>query len=1321
MTQIQEINWNNFKTKFNGTEQLAFQNLCYELFCDEFSQDNGIFSYKNQTGIETDPITIKNEVIGFQAKFLETKISDNKKKLKKSIEDAKRKNPNLNKILFYINQKFSESSKKDEKEPKYKIEIEEYAKSKGVKIVWKVQSQIDKQLTKPENQTLAQYYFRLGKTVRDFICELKQHTQAILGPIHSKIEFNGNEIKIDRSIVRKNLISTLKNSSFVILSGESGVGKTAIIKDFYSDIAENTPFFIFKATEFNIPNINDLFQKHGNFSLLDFVNEFKGENTKYIVIDSAEKLSDIENRDIFQEFLSVLLKNEWKVIFTTRYNYLDDLKFQFVEIYHLNFQPLNIENIEFKELKRFSEEYNFILPKDERFLELLQNPFYLNEYLQNYKEIGKETVDLSTFESLLWNKKILNSSYQQNNIHIKRENCFLEIAKKRADSGHFFITVNNYNDEILRNLENDEIIKLDLNAGGYFITHDIYEEWALKKIIERSFNKSVDYKKFYELIGSSLPIRRAFRNWLSEKLLNNQVEVKSLIEESIVNVEIESYWKDEILISILLSDYSEIFFQLFEAELLKDNQKLLLKIVFLLLIACKEIDESFLELLGIDKKDKFISKTIYTIPKGNGWDCTIDFIHEHKGEIGFQNMNIILSLLDDWNNKNKEGETTKKAGQIGLHHYEEIYKNGGFGYSSHDDRKEKIIRVILNSSHEIKDELNSIFNDIIFKKETSHRDKYYEIVKTILSSATNSFEVVKNLPEQVIKLANLFWFQIPNQTDWHSRIGVEEDFCIVDNSDFNYSPASAFQTPIFQLLHLIPNTTIDFILQFTNKTVECYAKSELKNELQEVDIFVDETKIIKQYISNRLWNMYRGTQVSTYLLESIHMALEKWLLEYAKTASQKNLENLCKYLIENSKSTSITAIVTNIVLAYPQKLFNIAKILFQTKEFFIHDTRRMMFDSGHKKQLLFLKNNFPTNYKNEIYENERIKACDDEHRKLSLEHIAFNYQFLKSKDNNDFEKQREALWKIFDNYYNKLPPESEQSENDKTWRLYLARMDIRKMTMTTKPEKDEKRLIITFNSKIDSQLKKFSKNSLKKGSDAVKYFPLKMWSECRFTREESKYKQYEKYEKNPQLVISESKEIIEDLKNGDKVDFSLLPRSIPAYTCSVLIRDFFKKLNKKEKEFCKEIIIEFASLPLQVTQYSFQISDGTEPTIVSLPQIIQYFPEDRNKIKSLLFLILLNPRIEILTFAVRAVLHTLWEINFDDAQSIFLGYLFLKPKYDDLRDEIRKKNYKYNTYELSEEEVVKIFIKRYEKELEKVILDKITYKDISNLEELNLE
>ena len=143
-----------------------------------------------------------------------------------------------------------------------------------------------------------------------------------------------------------------------------------------------------------------------------------------------------------------------------------------------------------------------------------------------------------------------------------------------------------------------------------------------------------------------------------------------------------------------------------------------------------------------------------------------------------------------------------------------------------------------------------------------------------------------------MKLANHFWFDSPQETDWPSdySLRLEQHFGLKEGH-FEYYPASAFQTPVFQLLKTAPKETIDFILSFTNRSVEYFAKSEFaRNEVNEVEVFLDDTETsIKQYICHRIWNIYRGTQVAPHLLESMHMALERWLLIYAKSATPERL------------------------------------------------------------------------------------------------------------------------------------------------------------------------------------------------------------------------------------------------------------------------------------------------------------------------------------------------------------------------------------------------------------------------------------------------
>lgn len=1318
--------WNVFKAKFSENPQHNFEWLCYLLFCKEFDKTYGIFRYVNQSGMETNPIKFGNEYICWEAKFYEDKLSSHKNEFIKKLKTAKKRNPEVSKLYFYTPLDWAENSQSDKRKTKRKTkaqyeieqsardentensqtakrktqaqeEIEKSARDVNIEIVWRGASFFETPFVSIQNEIIAKHFFSLDKNVYDSIKAQQIHSDNILSEIQTHITFRDQLIEIDRS----NELERLKNNSekVLILSGPGGVGKTSIIKNLYENLKGKIPFYIFKATEFEIRNIQGLF---GDVSLQEFIEGHIDYKDKIIVIDSAEKLLDLKNTDSFKEFLTILFQKDWKIIFTTRDNYLEDLNYQFFEIYTIIPSNINIQSLELNELETISNQYGFSLPKDEKLLNLIKNPFYLSEYLKFYKE--DEQLNYVNFRKTLWNKTITKSKPS-------REQCFLKTAFERANKGQFFVTPN-CDPRILDNeLKNDGILGYE-SPYGYFITHDIYEEWALEKIVEVEFVNRTSNQELFENIGHSLPIRRSFRNWVSEQLLLEDTSIEEFIEEIIENEEIESFWKDEILVSILLSDYSDFFFENFKDKLLRNNQELLRKSTFLLRIACKEVDEELIKQLEVKNLDLFSLKYVLTKPKGHGWKSLIKFVFDNLNKIGIENICFVLPVIYDWNSKFKEGTTTRLSSLIALYYYQWVIKKDV--YLSNDDT-DRLLKIILFGSFEVKNELIEIFDEIIKNQWKHRKDPYYDLSKIILTTL-EGIRVCKVLPKKVLQIANLFWLYNPAQEDFYnySDINVDKYFGI-ENNNSDYFPASSYQTPIYWLLQVSMKETIDFILDFTNKTIECYAKSNLDGNVEKVEVFIKKGNSLEQYISDRLWNMYRGTQVVPHVLESVHAALEKSLLEIGKDIDSATLENMLFYLIKNSISASISASVTSIVLAYPEKTFNVAIILFKTKEFFLYDASRLCFDQGHKNSLLNLRNSFGVDPKNKIYEDERLEACDAKHRKMALERLFLNYQLFRGKETSvkEAERRKTILWQILDDYYKELPNESEEAESDKTWRLFLARMDSRKMSPTA--EVTDNGILISLNPEIEPTLKEYSEKSLDQIIEPMKYSSLKLWAHYKM-KNDCEYKKYEEYENNPKLALKEAKKIYED------ENFSLLNYSIPVEVCSVLVRDYFEKLSKKERTFCKDIILKIASLPL-MKGYQYQVADGTQSAISVLPILLKEFPEERESIKTILLLTLFNDHSINMrgtcfnVFSIMSI-QKLWENNFDDAQSILFGYLILKPRYNAIKEKLIRNNYK-DLSQRRENAVIEKFLED-ETNLQKVINNEFSFEDFKDIKELDL-
>lgn len=1315
-----ELNWNLFKAKFNGKETSIFENLAYQIFCTEHNNSTGIFRFKNQAGIETEPIQTDEGFIGFQAKYYDTKIADNKVDIINSIKRAKRENPDIIKIFFYLNQEFSESSTKKKKDPAYKTEIENEAEKINLKIEWRVPSHFERQLALSENQYLAEFFFGHGKNVIDFIEGLKKHTENLFFSIQTDIVFNEQIIKIDRQEIISDLNEVLYQPKSIIVSGDGGCGKTAVIKEFYEKLEGLTPLYVFKAVEFNLQEIKSLFNNYGDYSLQDFIKVHEKEQQKMVVVDSAEKISDLEYQEAFKEFISELLKNSWTIIFTTRLSYLDDLRFQFLSIYRLPFEQINIEKLTEKEIEDISKRYEFELPENTRMRNIIRNPFYLDEYLRSYNSYANPVL-YTQFKETIWSRKIQNSTFKKNNAHISRENCFLNVAKLRSEHGTFYVSPTECSDTILSLLLNDDIIGYDKNSGGYFITHDIYEEWGLNILIERAYKRAESYYAFLNEIGTSLAIRRAFRQWLSDKLMDNIQDVKLFIEEAFESDNIAAYWKDEILISVLLSDYSEKFFVQFREKILENDLSILKKIIFLLRIACKEVDNELSKFL--DTAQNIDLNYVFTKPKGKGWNSTIYLIYEQQNSLPVLFLAHIIPLLSDWCSDNKKGNTTREAGLLALKFYMDIQTNEEYRY--HSEFTEPLIKIIIQSANEIKTELANLFDEIL-ARPFKRRELHYDLSKAVISSDMDNISIIIALPVYVLKLAELFWIDHKEKESYGSY-DVEEYYGLDKYELLKYFPASALQTPLYWLLKFSFRKAIDFILSFTNRAVKNYVDSGFDKTVQEIELIIDG-QIRKQYLSHSLWNMYRGvgSPVSPYLLQSMHMALEKYLLEIAEKQDSKVLEGWLIYLMKKSNSTSITAIVTSIILAHPNRFFNVAKILFSCNTLFSYDNLRARMGEHEAKSLYSIGRGL--DYRNKRFEDERLKTCDDKHRSYSLENLIFNYQFFKDEQTSDeeFEQRQKEIWAIIDRFYSELPEKGKETNEDIKKRILLTRIDRRKMN--PKVEKQEDKLIIDFNPEVDDELKNHGEEAARQSNEMTKYTALQLWATYKFDNSK-KYGDYEQYENNPQLVLKETKEIIEGLKTGQNGTFQLFNNYIPAYTSSALIREYSINLSADELDFCKQTILGYAIAPFQ-ENYHYQISDGVEVSINALPFLIELFPTEKAELLTTLLFILFDSTPigsykRVCDYAIESVLNNLWRISFEGAQKILYGFLKFKPIFNSTLNEARNEFAKTSGWtRYSQAKVISAFVEMHENEIEKFMSNSLKIEDVDitkySLEDLEI-
>ena len=797
--------WSNFRSKFSGNPQENFEWFCYLLFCRKFNI-GFIHRYKNQAAIETDPILVDGNLIGWQAKFYDGTLTEHKKDLLDMVDKAVRYYPGIDQIHVYTNSEWGQSRGEV---PASKKEIEDHAEANGVEIKWWTRIFFESEFVVLECEDISKYFFTFENSIIDVVQELKEHTENALSKIDTKINYNNQEIKINRD----DELQMIKNSEspIIFLMGDGGNGKTAVVKRLYRDIADsNGTMYLVKAHEL-------LGRSNNRLESLDLrlFNDYHSDlREKFFVIDSAEKLHELEDDETYVNVVNQLLKNGWTVIYTVRNHFVEPLYYMVNDIFGVSPQRIEVDGLRDEELAVLAEKYNFPIPDSTRLLQLICVPFYLNEYLKNCAV--NENLDYNGFKNELWIKLIKKGD-------AARERFFIDFTAKKALESSFYIESESKHASVFV----DEGILGQDESGVLFIAHDIYEEWALGKHVGIVFKSSNNVEDFFVRIGTSLPIRRAFRSWLGDLLEVGNDVVVTMVDAVHGGIEIEPFWKDEILISILSSNQSEVFFESVKDHIFENDLFVLKRIAALLVTSCKRVDMEYSKALA-----KKANQSLFpmTSPVGDGWKSFIKFVYNNISAISIENIGFTIKVLNDWVFYNYSGETTKYAGLIALKYYE--WSQDNRVYHSNKAFKKKILRIIVMSSKEIKSELKNIFDKIVQNKWNRNRDPYNDLCDFILEDASGNY-VGTVLTAELLELMKLYWVE-SNEDEYTRLYGHSsslEQYYGLNDCYHNFYPSSPYQTPIRHILQADPNKGLDFCIWFADYTTEHYLKSKLaRNE-----------------------------------------------------------------------------------------------------------------------------------------------------------------------------------------------------------------------------------------------------------------------------------------------------------------------------------------------------------------------------------------------------------------------------------------------------------------------------------------------------------
>lgn len=1216
------VNWKAFEYKYSDNPQRAFENLTYYLFCHEFNQRNGVFRYFNQPHIETDPIQVDDRRIGFQSKYYADSVSMSSKEteLIEAVRGAARTYPGITTIYFYVSHEFSPSSKKDVVKPSYQINIENAAQNLNIKIEWRGKSNIDAQLMQDSQLTICRnVFFQVDSAVQKCCESLAKHKNDIFHQISTSVTYKDNSIVLEHN--RLNINAFLNsNNQILIVDGDAGSGKSALIKQETTNFSDGTAFLAFKSTDMDVNGKLKFLALYGALTLDEVLEVYKEADNRILYIDAVEKYFVLENQQTFEEILQDFMISGWKLILTIRTAYKEsfhNLLLNEVKVQHNHVDPLS-----FEKLSELSSTYGFMIPRDKKLSNLLCAPFYLGLYLvlDNLENEEMLALNRAVFEERIWEDIIRNNKKRKNNMPTRREEILIFITMEMIrNESYLYILQATDDHEALYELEQCGVLTQTDDTRKYGHSHDVFEELVVSHIFIEQYKNSLDGDQFFGQFRASLRIRKLFRGWLSDfaSIKEHQDIIFRILDDNAV----DRIWKDEVLLTIISTENLQDVYYSIATNMVDNNCEMLKKIIFLINTCCRVADHAEIYLNRGNLLPFRLSK-----PSGYAWKALFEFIGDNKEFINWDKelVSSVIDIMDSWTKhfENTKTENTRMAGEIGLFLLEKLSGNKDLRYEVRNEQVKKLHDILLNSAWMIKEHLGDIFQAVIdgIKDEEenisfsfrvnngrpSAPSMYIDLAESAVSDIYHYGNVPYAMPEMTVMLMKKLWLRTTNAPNYSSS-NMDVYFGLSSHLSNDYHPASIYKTPIINLLQSSQKLATDFLLNFFNVAGDAYANSRLNKDYGEcfkVVIHVGNNKI-EQIASDRLWKMYRGTHVGSDLLVSLLMGFEAWLLSVVKNSSMDAVTNYCQYVLMESRNVMLTSIIVSVIEAYPEKMIDVVCDILKVKEIFHLDSDRFLSEQS-ASFLLSGKNRF---------EKDRLESNKLPHRRKRLEDIILGYQTDKKDiSEEDFISQREKIYSAIDGATVDIDA---WSTTDK---FAYYRMDFRHYNEVIDINSDGMgHDIYTVIPDFSEDMKKLSKQSQDVYDSHLKYVDLQLWSDYKFSRND-KAEEYDRY-LDVAVVCEELKEIweiIQDLNTKVNTEHSdsllLIHRCIPmaAYTSAVLLRDYDKDLI--DKELCELIIFNLGYMFTQESEFEIvQAGNGIEAVVAGL---ILLADEDNQKLVS---------------------------------------------------------------------------------------------------------
>ncbi|WP_406834020.1 AAA family ATPase [Pseudomonas asiatica] len=884
---------------------------------------------------------------------------------------------------------------------------------------------------------LIQSYSEIGSHEKHVLTALREHTDLVMRKIRKTI---GPTFQLQRARIIQQVLEAMDAKQVVLITGPAGSGKSVIGKEAISFLSRECFAFGFRVEEFAVAHIDETLHNSQIPARAAELQAILGaQGRKVLVIESVERLLEKNTRDAFSDLMTLAQgDNGLSIVMTCRDYSVEQVQASFLLPAGIDHAVIEVPALDDSELEEIQTAFpSLAIPLGNSALrKILRNPYFIDKARQIPWDAGTPLPESErAFRAIFWQQIVRADHSPANGMPRLREEALQELAVRRARALSDHISASGLDPVAIALLKQDSlVVSPDGKPLLVATAHDVLEDWAiLQWIEEQHLTDETDLKALSSEIGPHPAVRRSYRKWVAELVDRDTPAADRIFRAAITQADLPAQFRDDTLVSLLKAPSAPEFLARHESDLLANDRAVLKRVILLLRVACMTSPAWLTGMRG--------HSSILSVPDGVAWATVIGLVHGNIDSFGSDDSPLLLALVEDairgisWWAPNIEGAEDVAGIAHWLLPRVDSYRRG--------DVCKRVLKVIAKIPKADPVRFEAVVRGQI--REGWNHDPVAEEFCEILLTGLDGAPAARDLPDLVISIAIgrfLATEEYLREAPFgRSSFDIELHFGIKEYLSTQFFPASAFRGPWIHLLNHHARKGIDFLIQVFNHSAEWYAHPRLGDRLEpawEVELTFADGLVRKQWINPRLWGMYRGLSVTPNVLQSLLMALERWLLDYAKSHPD-GLDTVLLAILHRSDSAALAAVVASVATAHPRKSGEALLVLLSVKDYILTDRSRM----ATEPQTSMLVGMFPTlNVENKIYEDERKKSNELPHRQHDLEVAITNLQLgpLASR-----------VQGIIDKHLAELPAPDKCGENDLIWKLALHRMDLRQYVVAEGP------------------------------------------------------------------------------------------------------------------------------------------------------------------------------------------------------------------------------------------------------------------------------